>query len=95
VAVLVTAPRRGRRRWHLPAATMPLTIAPEKATVGQEVQVTGQSLPPGRTLTWSGETVDGGWVVESYFFRGKNSWKAPSRWAGFGSAPTGGLNARL
>jgi hypothetical protein len=43
-----------------------------KPVPGTAVRVTGQDLPPNRTLMLMWGTVDGGWVVEDYYrFRGK------------------------
>ncbi|HEU5318996.1 MAG TPA: hypothetical protein VFX49_22995 [Chloroflexota bacterium] len=73
-----------------------LLITPEQVKVGQEVVATAQGLPPGRTLDLSWETVEGGWVVEEYYyFKGKKYVESTLPLGRFRVGADGRLNARF
>ena len=49
-----------------------LAVTPEKAQVGEEVEVRAEGLAPGKRVSIVWETVSGGWIIEDYYhFKGK------------------------
>src|SRR4051794_26779654 len=62
------APAAEKRSTPLPQ----LQLSVEKPVVGAKVHVTASGLPSGKMADLQWETVNGGWVIEDfYYFRGK------------------------
>ena len=55
-----------------PQSVQLLKLSYDAPTVGSEVRVTADNLPPGKSIELTWKTVTGGWVIEDYYhFRGK------------------------
>jgi hypothetical protein len=80
LATSAAAPAQTAPQIHTATPPKILSITPRKATVGEDVRLTAEGLPPGKTVDLLWETVEGGWMVENYyFFRGKRF--SETRWS--------------
>jgi hypothetical protein len=73
-----------------------LTVTPEKATVGAQVEVQAAGLLPGTAVDLSWQTVSGGWVTRDYYhFGGKQFTDSSQSLGGFHVGDDGRLTVDL
>jgi len=74
----------------------PLNFAYDRPIVGAEVRVTADGLPPGKTVDLMWSSVEGGWVIEDYYyFRGKKYEETQTSLGQFPVAADGRFDVRF